>query len=511
MMNRFAVLLSLAIALACGACASNSSGVAHAPPPEAPPSAEVSTSQPPVADGSQEIPAAAGGTSGPAGDGRSQEVTPISMPARPQEETDIWTDPRFRRRFIESYLSETEIEPRVTANESEPLTEIYDLITAEKLDEAAALIIEERTPTSSAHFDYLLGNIYRQQEKLDQAVAEYKKAIDKFPKFRRAWQNLAQTYYHQGHFKSVVYAYAKMLELGEGNAFTYGILGVAHSNLENYLAAETAFRMANLLDPDNLDWKLGMAKALVKQQRFAESIAAFQSLIDERPDTAELWLAQGEAYYMLQQPTKAAENFEMVDRLGGSSFRSLNNLGDIYANSKHYDLAVSAYDRALRKFPDAKLDRIIRAARYIGRNGAHTETKLLLDGIEEVRGATLDEDVRKQLLHLRARVAEAEELDAEQAATLKRIVDIDPLDGDALIKLGQNAGRTGDSEQAVFYFERAANIEGFEARAKLRHAELLARDGKYKEAYPLIQRAYELEPRETVRTFMEQVEKASKR
>ena len=104
-------------------------------------------------------------------------------------------------------------------------------------------------------------------------------------------------------------------------------------------------------------------------------------------------------------------------------------------------------------------------------------------------------DQRKNLLKLRARVAVAKGESDEEVRVLQETVDLDPLDGEALILLAQYHGRTGDSDKAAFYFERAAEIdEKYEAEAKLRHAQLLVKEGKYLQAVPLLKRANDIQP-----------------
>jgi tetratricopeptide (TPR) repeat protein len=98
----------------------------------------------------------------------------------------------------------------------------------------------------------------------------------------------------------------------------------------------------------------------------------------------------------------------------------------------------------------------------------------------------------------------------EEVKVLEEIVDLDPLDGEALILLGQNSARSGDLEKAVFYYERAENLEKYEADAKIRHAQLLVGQGKYTEALPLLRRAQELKPHENVQKYLEQIERLAK-
>ncbi len=93
---------------------------------------------------------------------------------------------------------------------------------------------------------------------------------------------------------------------------------------------------------------------------------------------------------------------------------------------------------------------------------------------------------------------------------LEEIVALDPLDGEALILLGQHSGRAGDVEQAIFYYERAESLEEFEADAKVRHAQLLVGQGRYDEALPLLRSAQQIRFRETVQEYLEQVERVAK-
>ena len=424
-------------------------------------------------------------------------------------ELSVWRNPSFKRQFAESYMAESEVEPRVTAEERQTMLEVLDLISAEKLGEAARLLEKNRGPAASAVFDFTLANIAYQQDELDRAEQAYKVSVEKFPRFRRAWGNIGQIYFRRGEFAKAVNAFSRVVELGGANAITFGLLGVAHTRDGNYVSAESAFRMATLLDPNTTDWKIGLAETFFRQQRYADAATLFQGLIAENPDRADLWLAQGEAYAQLNQPLKAAENFEMVDQLGGASVQSLNNLGDIYSNQQLWDLAVRSYLRALELTSEAKPDRAIRAAKYLSVNGALEETRALVDGIEAHQGGRLEPAAHKDLLKIRARLAVAEGASEEEARVLEQIVQLDPTDGDALILLGQYHNKAGSPEKAVFYYERASSMEPFEADAKLRHAELLVRQGKYTEALPLLQRAQSLKPRQNVQEFLEQVQRAT--
>ena len=112
-------------------------------------------------------------------------------------ELKIWNDPSFKRRFAESYIAETEVEPCVTTSEREQMLKVLSLISDDKMDQAVRLLGKRRGEAASAVFDFTLANIHFQREQFDQAVEAYRVSVDKYPKFLRAWRNLGLIHIRQ--------------------------------------------------------------------------------------------------------------------------------------------------------------------------------------------------------------------------------------------------------------------------------------------------------------------------
>jgi tetratricopeptide (TPR) repeat protein len=442
----------------------------------------------------------------------AQEPLPLSaQQSLSPAELKIWNDPAFQKQFAESYIAETDIEPRVTSNERDRMLKVMGLISSDKMSEAAAMLEKQRGPAASAVFDFTLANIFFQQEKLEEAAAAYTVAVEKYPKFRRAWRNLGLIRIRQNDFENALPPLTRVIELGGGDAVTYGLLAFAYSSVNNNLSAESAYRMAILLDPVTLDWKMGLARSFFKQERYAEAAAICGQLISRHPDRGDLWLLQANAYIGLNQPQKAAEIFELVKHLGQATPESLNLLGDIYINQELYEMAVTAYIDAMDKDPRYNPARAIRSAKVLIARGAFAETRRITEIIETRFGQSLDDETRKDLLKLQARLAVADGSgDDEEVRILEQIVALDPLDGEALILLGQHSARTGNAEKAIFYYERAEGLEKYEADARIRHAQLLVQKGKYEEAMPLLRRAQQINPRENIQQYLEQVERVAR-
>ena len=129
--------------------------------------------------------------------------------------------------------------------------------------------------------------------------------------------------------------------------------------------------------------------------------------------------------------------------------------------------------------------------------------------VREVSGDTLSDEEQMKLLKLEARVALANDEGAKAASTLEEIIAKNPMDGEALILLADYHGNNGEREKAETRYGFAEKIEGFEADAMVKHAQLLVRSKEYARAVDLLTRAQKLKPRDSIGRYLEQVQRAA--
>ncbi len=437
--------------------------------------------------------------------------TPGKKPQKPKSVQDlsIWDEEKFQQQFMASYGANADIEPSLTAVEYEQMQKILEAMSEDDdMDKAIRLLEKNCGASSSATFEFTLANLYFQQDRLEQALEYYEVAIDQFPSFRRAYKNAGLIHVRNGDFDKALPYLTRTVELGGHTSIAYGLLGFSYASVENHLCAESAYRQAILLDPDTLDWQLGLARSLFKQQKYGDAVSLCNMLIEKQPDNADFWLLQANAYLGLKQSLRAAENYEYVNVMGQATADSMSMLGDIYVNESRWDMASDAYLRSYELDPAADPAGPLRAARILASRGALNESKRLLGRVAGNKTA-LDEAHLKEMLKLQARVAVAEGGGTDVVPILEEVVAVDPLDGEALILLAQHYGRNVP-EKAIFYYERAAGIEQYEAEAKLYHGQLLVGQARYQDAIPLLRRAYELRPREDIADYLKQVERIAK-
>jgi tetratricopeptide (TPR) repeat protein len=422
----------------------------------------------------------------------------------------IWNDPTFKKQFIGAYGINAEIEPRVTPDEVKVLEKVRPFM-ANDLPKAEETLKKQLKADSSAILDFTLGGILFQQEKMADALESYRKAVAKFPSFRRAWRNLGLIHAHDGRFDDAIHAFTRMIELGGGDAYSYGLLGYAYSSKQDYQAAEAAYRNALLLQPDNTEWRLGLTRCVFKQQKFEDAATLLDGLIERYPEKVDFWMLQAHSYLGMKQPLKAAEDLEAVDRIGKATVDSAHTLGDIYVTENLMDLAATAYSRAIDVDPKQPIARPLRAAEVMAARSAVPQARQLVKHIRAAFGDRLVEGDLRKVLKLEARLSMEDGAgDADAVQALEEILKLDPLDGDALMLLGQHSSRQNEPDKAIFYLERAESLEAFEVKAKVRHAQILVSLSRYADAIPLLRRAQDLKPREDIARYLEQVERIAK-
>lgn len=434
-------------------------------------------------------------------------ISVSSLNAQSNINNQLWSDPTFVNEFLGSYGFLAGAEPQISDDEKESLRNLIDLIKASP--KAAIQALEPQiNQSSSAAFDFILGNLYFQDGNLAKAEQYYGNAVVKHPDFRRAYKNLGLVQVQQGNFNKAIKTISKALELGEVDGRSYGLLGYGYLTQERYYPAEAAYRQAILMQPDVTDWKVGLARCLLETERYEDAIALFDTLLLDEPNNADYWMLQANAYLGKGESITAAKNLEVVRRMGAADLSTLTLLGDIYMNNQSPDLTLEAYLAATEIATTNDSKPLLRAAELLTRSGNYEQAKRIITQIRSQM--KLPESADLSLLTLEAKIARAEGNDDAAVALLNKIVERDALNGDALIELANFYADQGDMAKAINRFQQAEKIEAFEREALIAHAQARVRNGEYQEAVPLLRRALQLKADSNLEDYTQRVEKAAK-
>lgn len=418
---------------------------------------------------------------------------------------ELWKDPGFAKFFLGTYSVFPDVEPPLSDADRDILNQL--LPTMKKPQEAAAALVKFIKPDTNAIFDLTLGNLYLENGQVDAAIMMFQRAVEKFPSFRRAWRGLGMAQVRQQKWLSAVTSLSRAIGLGAQDGPTYGLYGYALLSLDRAASAESAYRMALMFQPDLLDWKLGLVRCVLKQQKAAEAVAVCEEIIRQNPDRTEFISLQSEAYLALKENVKAAENIEFLARLGLAKMADLQRLGDIYLVARDTGLALSAYKRALES-GDFDAAKVITQAENLSIQGGLAEAAELIQAARQASEGKLAKDQEARLLKLEARLAVSAGKADASVPMLERVVELNPLDGAALMLLGQHFQDKGDNPKAISYYERATKIKDQEAAASIRLAQIYLAANKLADALPLLKRSHEIKPSDSVARLISDLERA---
>ncbi|CAA7077239.1 tetratricopeptide repeat protein [Lentimonas sp. CC4] len=436
-------------------------------------------------------------------------VSLSTLSAQSDPTKNMWNDPAFVNSFTGSYGILSEYEPPISNDEKLVLRAVMDAIKSNPRTAIQQLEPQIKAKTSAA-FDFILANLYFQEGDLRNAEKNYNKAIRKFPNFRRAYKNLGLVQVQAGKYKVAVKTISKSMELGDVDGRSYGLLGYGYLTQELYYPAETAYRQAILMNPETLDWKLGLARCLMETQRYEDAIALFDTLIKTQPNRPDFWLLQGNAYIGNDNPMAAARNIEIVRRMGKAQLATLTLLGDIYINNDAPALALDAYLAALKLASNKDTHSLIRAAKILTRSGNYDEGKVMIAQTRQQLGTQIKDADDLELLILEARIARAEDDNETAITALDQIIKRDALNGEAIIDLGRIYAAQGKLAKAINRFEQAEKIAEFERKALIAHAQALVANTDYQAALPLLRRALYIQPDENIEDYLKRVERAAR-
>lgn len=438
------------------------------------------------------------------------EATRFAPVAADHPLASVWNDPEFTRRMLGSYGFLSEAEPRLNAEEQKVYREKIVPMLREDPKQAIPELEKLIKPEASALFDFTLGNIRFQTDDLTNAITHFEAALVKFPDFRRAQKNLGLAHIRAGNYEAAIKPLSRTAALGGADSKTFGLLGFAQMNLQRYTSAEAAYRQALLFEPENVDFRLGLVKCQIAQANYDGALTVLDELIRQFPERDNLWALQANVFIQKEQPAKATVNFEMLRRLGKANAAQLFTLGDLYLAQEIRDLALSAYLEASEKDAGATPAKALRAAELLVARGALPEAKQLFAKLKAATTPLAGND-ELRLWKIEAKAAFAAGESEQAAAMLEKVAERNPLDGEALLLAGDHYARSDQKEKAQLRYETAGKLEGFEADALLKQAQLKVQGQKYAEAVDLLRKAQKSKPRDNVQRYLERVEQLALR
>ncbi|GHC64164.1 tetratricopeptide repeat protein [Roseibacillus persicicus] len=438
--------------------------------------------------------------------------------------------PEFIKGFVGAYGFLSPVEPKVDREESELLADLADLFSDARFREAEAEIVNfiklRKNPIEegvepkevSPALIFQLAQLYYMNDRTSDAERAYKLAIKGHPDFRRAHKYLALLYASQDRVSDALPHLKKAIQLGEADQLVYGLLGYAYTQENKPLAAEAAYRQAYLLNPDESQWRSGLTLSLYQQEKWPEAAAMLGDLLSVTPEATDFWKMQANCFLNMEQPLRAAENFEVLRLKGLADEATLNTLGDIYADQKKPVLALGAYLAALNEGESLNVERSLTTARILADYGAPRESAKYIAYLREKKGGNLSRSQQIEFYLIEIKIAKESNDILKVGELVKKVLTLEPMNGVALVENGiyheqlsdavddeEEAARLRGMARAQFTLAMKSEDEQVQYLANRSFGQMLVRQREFIEAMPFIEKALALKPTDGLSRFSKQV------
>ena len=197
-----------------------------------------------------------------------------------------------------------------------------------------------------------MGNVWKDQGKLDEAITAFQHALAIKPDFAEAHINLGSALQNQGKLDEAITAYQRALAIKPNFAKAHSNLGSALQNQDKLDEAITAFQRALAIKPDFAETYNNLGNALQNQDKLDEAITAYQRALSIKPDFAEVHNNLGNVRRDQGKLDEAITAYQRALAIKPDFAEAYGNIGSALQDQGKLDEAITAYQRALAIKPD---------------------------------------------------------------------------------------------------------------------------------------------------------------
>ncbi len=424
----------------------------------------------------------------------------------------LWKSETFRKTVTGSFGIDSRIEPRITTDEEHYLDLSAKAMAEEDPEAARAVFSESSLLGESPIMLFSLATLQSQAEERESAVENFRKALELFPNFRDAHRNLAVVYVQLEKFDEAEEHLIRAIELGSREGLTMGLLGYCHAMDGNHRAALDAYRLAVLTQPNERQWKVGLAQALTALDQPRDAASIVQQLLEDSPTDTQLWLLLADLWIALDNTSAAIADLELVRRAGALKPDALVSLGHLYLGAGLSELAVRNYDEAMNAESPVSLSKAVEIVEFLVNRRLWEPAREIQSTVEksdhyrpQLEAADTDVELLSRLRRSQAMIELEDGDKAAGARLVENWLSRQPTDGLAILLLARFRQEEGKREEAEMLLERAARDSEVAADALLAHGRLLVEEGEYEEAVEKLELAQQSDPKPTIADYIHAV------
>jgi len=197
-----------------------------------------------------------------------------------------------------------------------------------------------------------LGVLLYNQGRIEEAMVQFRKAVQLVPNNCEELNNLGLALAAQGRFDEAIENYRKALQNNPNYYEAANDLGNALAAKGRFDEAIENYRKALQINPNYYKAANDLGNALAAQGRLDEAIENFHKALQIKPDFTEALNNLGNALTLKGRFDEAIENYRKVIQIHPNLSVTLYNLGNALAAKGRFDEAIENYRKALQINPN---------------------------------------------------------------------------------------------------------------------------------------------------------------
>ncbi len=211
-------------------------------------------------------------------------------------------------------------------------------------------MVSEAHIRAGAHTN--LGNAFTMEGKTEDAIGQYKLALQLKPDDSLASINLATVMMNTGRLKEAIGYFEQALSVNPDDSRVNYSLGIALGKLGHPNRAIGYFEKALQIDPDFAEAHLNLGVALERLGRPQDAMAHYQRAVQLKPDFAEARYNWSNSLLRKGRFDEAVRNYEQALRIQPDYAEVHCNLGIALEQLGRLQDAIEHYEQAVRLRPD---------------------------------------------------------------------------------------------------------------------------------------------------------------
>ena len=233
------------------------------------------------------------------------------------------------------------------------ISSVISLFSQGSFQEAlnSSKVLVKNYPTEATLFN-IRGACFAELKQFDDAIINYKKALNINPNYAKAHFNLAGTFQDLERLNDAVKSYECALQIEPNYAEAHNNLGNVFKDLNQIEDAVNCYRRAVSILPNYIEAYYSLGITYQDLGELDNAVENFKVVLNLRPNFAEMHNNLGVVLQQLSQYESAVNHFKKALKIKPDFIEALKNLGNVFTDLNQNDAAVEVYQKAISVNPN---------------------------------------------------------------------------------------------------------------------------------------------------------------